>query len=758
MDFMINSCFRVVLSDKKHGIDREGVYRVLLDDVRQNLTCAALILPESVSDHIKKTGRPCKPVSQLKRPPKKPLAPFVGKLFWFDRDQLLAMHEAGQLVPFSLQRRTIVKDKIAPSAADILHAARIEQMRPFLDIKHLQESIVVHHGIGGLVRETMARSSISKSLVYKLWSQLLRHGLDESSLYPNFDRCGAPGVFRPCDPPAGTETPRKKAGRRSLQERLARMHGDKVEPLQPGMTAKWTALILAADKKIPLPKPPWRERHRQIISSGFAGRAAEVDGKFNIIPPALGQYPSISQVKWLLTKELQRLERIIERTTKRHFNSQLRGLKSRMWAGKAGPNHLWAIDSTIGDVFLRSSINRAWIIGRPVLYIVVDVWSTAIVGFYVCLTGPSWSTASVALFNSTSGPDIFQKIYDYTPMGSLFPYPTLCYQLLCDRGEYLSKGHAQTSLQLDYDVSFTPPYRGDLKGLVEVTNRIAKDEQYLFIPGAIDYRRKELELRKSHPDESVLTLQEYVAFLFEVFTNYNFNADRRNKLDTDMIGAGVFPSPAGIWRWGYDVGLAYRREVHSDQLIQQLLPRSTARVRRDGVRFAGCEYSHPALDELNWTATARNLGGWDIDAYHHPASMGSLWTQIPGHQGLSEFRITSEARATAEHSLDEWNDAIAIAALNKRENDHHRLDFSLRTAERIREIVESGKRMTREAIEKSTGSRPNFTEARIMEVAAGNGPEASEKAVGGQLRDEAMQAHEDRLAEFLRTLNQDGSD
>lgn len=204
------------------------------------------------------------------------------------------------------------------------------------------------------------------------------------------------------------------------------------------------------------------------------------------------------------------------------------------------------------------------------------------------------------------------------------------------------------------------------------------------------------------------------------------------------------------------MGLAYRREVHPDHLIEQFLPDTQARVRRDGVWFSKCDYSHPSLDALNWTATARNLGGWDIGAWHHPASMGSLWTRLPGHPGLSELRISAEARATNEHSLDEWSDALAISALGKKERDHQRLEFSIRTAERIRELVGDAKQLTRAAIEKSTGSRPTFTEARIMEVAAGNGPEASEKDTGEQLRDEAMQAHEERLAEFLRTLNQDG--
>lgn len=50
------------------------------------------------------------------------------------------------------------------------------------------------------------------------------------------------------------------------------------------------------------------------------------------------------------------------------------------------------------------------------------------------------------------------------------------------------------------------PYRGDLKGLAEVLHRIEKDAQFLFVPGAMDFRRQELELRRVDPNDSVLTL------------------------------------------------------------------------------------------------------------------------------------------------------------------------------------------------------------------------------------------------------------
>ena len=116
------------------------------------------------------------------------------------------------------------------------------------------------------------------------------------------------------------------------------------------------------------------------------------------------------------TSELTRLQRILEKTTKAHFKRALRGLTARNWEGVAGPGHTWAIDSTVGDIYLRSSVNRAWIVGRPIVYIIVDIWSTAVVGFYVCLTGPSWNTAKVSLFNATADPALLGDLWGYEPI------------------------------------------------------------------------------------------------------------------------------------------------------------------------------------------------------------------------------------------------------------------------------------------------------------------------------------------------------
>src|SRR6185503_18100161 len=110
--------------------------------------------------------------------------------------------------------------------------------------------------------------------------------------------------------------------------------------------------------------------------------------------------------------------------------------------------------------------------------------------------------------------------------------------VLTDRGEYVSAAARETVDLLGIILSVNAAYRPDLKGLVEVFHRIAKDWQSPFVPGAIDARRPELELRcGSKP--SALTLRDYVHYLQSVFSEYNLCADRRHRLTSEMMACGV---------------------------------------------------------------------------------------------------------------------------------------------------------------------------------------------------------------------------
>ena len=172
----------------------------------------------------------------------------------------------------------------------------------------------------------------------------------------------------------------------------------------------------------------------------------------------------------------------------------MRGLIARNWKGVSGPGHTWAIDSTVGDIYLRSSINRAWIVGRPIVYIIVDVWSTAIVGFRCVPHRPKLEYSKNQYLqrrwrSRTSGRTLGLRARS-EPLST----SNLVLSAYVRSGEYLSKAASVTAFRLIPCMSYAPPYRPDLKGLVEVLHRIEKDAQFLFIPGAMNFRREEFDL------------------------------------------------------------------------------------------------------------------------------------------------------------------------------------------------------------------------------------------------------------------------
>ena len=746
MDLMLNMTFCLRREESAaDGGYLSGIYRVILDDPRCQTTITVLIQPDEGQHRLRHGGRRSKPDSEIKRPRKPPREPLIGALIWMDRRLLERLHDAQQLMVIELEREVV---PALSARGEQEHTRRVALMAPFLDAKHLHDSIVALEGLGGLVKEAMATGA-SSALIYRLWSKLCRYGLDERSLMPRWDRCGARGVPRPCDPAISGKPARRKSGRKTRAQSIARAHGQEIESPQPGMSTAWIAAIRAADRQIPQPKPDWPERCQSINSSAFCSKAVEKDGVFKLVLGPKGTYPNNRQIRRVLDTQKTQLERIIERTTKQHFQSAKRGLVSRSWQDVAGPGHRSAIDSTVGDIYLRSSVNRAWIVGRPIVYVIVDVWSTAIVGFHVCLTGPSWSTARIGLFNTAAEPGLVADLWGYQPTLGLDPTPTLSYDLLCDRGEYLSRGHRDTAMKLIPMTSYAPPYRGDLKGSVEVLHRITKDAQFLFIPGAMDFRRKELELRKVNPADCVLTVREYVYFLYELFGLYNLTADRSHRLDSSMMEDNVYPSPAGLWHWGHSVGIGYRRRTLQSDLISNLLPQAKAWVRRDAVRYGGCDYMSEEVKEAQWTALARNAGGWELPIHFYPGSVSQIWTPNVGGAGLLSLQISDQSRASAELTWDEWSDCLAIEAMKQPDRQHERMQHAISARERINQMLAVAKQQTTDAIDRATGKTPSISEARLIETAETAHPSRSESKVAEELRDEAMQGHEDMMSALL---------
>ncbi len=73
----------------------------------------------------------------------------------------------------------------------------------------------------------------------------------------------------------------------------------------------------------------------------------------------------------------------------RRFALNYRPLVGTATAETWGPGSRFLIDATLADIYLVSRDNRSRIVGRPVIYVVIDVWSRLIVGLYVAIEDAS---------------------------------------------------------------------------------------------------------------------------------------------------------------------------------------------------------------------------------------------------------------------------------------------------------------------------------------------------------------------------------
>lgn len=652
---------------------------------------------------------------QTKRPRKKAPFPLVGNLVWETVTQLDKLRDTGRLVHVELLNDAHYHDFVAVGGDKRYqreaHRTRCVAMHSFLDIEHLQTELLKTRSLARMVEVAAVESGLAKCTIYKYFSLLCRYGFEESSLIERYFRSGAPGISRPCDPKG-----RRKAGRWTNDQPLHfALTNEVLAPEQPGMSTDWQVRILAGDALIDRPKPDYPDRAQMILDSQFFTQYEEVDGQWVPVPLPKGSYPSRRQITDFLERHIDGLVKVAERTTEGSVARTKRGLKSRSWKGIPGPGHTYAIDSTIGDVYLRSTVNRAWLVGRPIVYIVVDVWSTAIVGFHVCLSGPSWDMAKLAIFSAAAPPSLMGELWHYVPILSLRPSPTLPYYLWCDRGEYLSKGAKQFGIELRVNLQYTPPYRPDLHGIVEVLHRITKDKIYFFVPGAIDARRAKYECRRFNPKEGVLTVPEFVTYLYVVFTLYNMNADRSKRLDTNMIRMGTFPSPGGLWSYGHTIGAGIQRATTLPQLICSLLPTGKATVNLHGVNFLGLDNTCAQIEEEKWTAYARNFGAHEIPVHNFPGSVSRIWTPNSSGKGMIDLHLSDLARATRFQTLDDVKDAFYFQTLKNEDIEHRRVSLNNQLGKLSKLILSQAEELTGEALS-APQEIPTITEARKVEL------------------------------------------
>ncbi|WP_141504511.1 Mu transposase C-terminal domain-containing protein [Paenibacillus luteus] len=557
------------------------------------------------------------------------------------------------------------------------------------DIVHDEPSCFEKGFRGSRIKEVQERTGLHKSTIYRYLRRYWQGGKMKNALLPHFNNCGSLGNDR---------TPKEtKRGRpRKFEDEPVGINIDEdiKQLLRSGIR-----LFYNNKDKSPL-KHAYQKTLEKFFASGFrqSGQA--------VVPvlPSPDQLPTFGQYKYWFKKEMDLEDTLKSRLGKKRFALDYRPILGSSTYESFGPGSRFQIDATVADVYLVSEYRREWIIGRPIIYIVIDVFSRYIAGIYIGLEGPSWIGAMMALANTTTDKVKFCAQYgiDIDPEDWVSSH--LPQKLTADRGELEGTRPSQLIDVLGVDVENAPPYRADWKGIVEQQFRLTNLRSIRFIPGAIKERYRERGERDYRLDAK-LTLREFTQIMIHNILYHNNDHHMlwydRNEF---MVADEVTPIPRDLWHWGI-VNRNGRLKKQPEHIVKlNLMLQGEATVTAAGIQFKGVHYVCELAMREQWFIKARAGKTWRVKVCYDPRSTNEIYLWLDnGHQFETCTLLDREERYLNKR-FEEVEDLLEIERYQGRYQDVNNMLSKIELDAQTKAIVEMAAKKTNEAIQQSEES------------------------------------------------------
>lgn len=394
-------------------------------------------------------------------------------------------------------------------------------------------------------------------------------------------------------------------------------------------------------------------------------RSVSIEGRIGSI--LRGQHPTLAQFKYYAKKHFDKVSTFKGRAGQTRWNKDYRALKGTAIDDLYGPGQRYEIDATIADIYLVHRVNRNWLIGRPILYVVVDAYSRMIVGIHVGLEGPSWEGARHALYNAFNSKVVFCKRYGIEISEDEWPCHHIPMEISADRAEMLSGAGEILSTTLGVKVKIAPAFRPDWKSIVESRFKLINEGLSLkFIPGGVDARRLERGDRDYELD-AILDIDQFTNIVIEEVINHNNNLHLPHLATNDMIADEIELNPLSIWTWGQENSIVRLKTKTDAEIKISLLPSTEATVRRGGIYLQGVLYTCASAEQEGWFEISHNMRMMRVRVWYDPNSVENVWIkdgsefiplhlvshQLEKYSGFRQEEIIDRICALSNSSPDE---------------------------------------------------------------------------------------------------------
>lgn len=273
--------------------------------------------------------------------------------------------------------------------------------------------------------------------------------------------------------------------------------------------------------------------------------------------------------------------------------------------------------------------------------------------------------------------------------------------ILADRGEFEGYGPENLINNLNIQIENTPPYRGDLKGIVERKFRTINTKIKHTTPGSVQKQYRERG-DKPYWLDATLDLKQFIELIIHLIISHNNSIIADYPREKKMIEDNVLPIPIDLWNWGLKnrrCGFIMRDR---DIVRLNLLPKGKASLSRKGIRFKKAYYSSDKAIKEQWFI---NPSRRSIEVLYDPRDMNHIY--IPEEKGsrFTKCYLVEKSEKYKDLSLEEvlFMNAVDAEQISKQKKEQNQINVNLE--DKIENIIKKAKNEEKLSINKSDTSR-----------------------------------------------------
>ena len=388
-----------------------------------------------------------------------------------------------------------------------------------------------------------------------------------------------------------------------------------------------------------------------------------VDNKLVLWPQS--ERPTLKQFYNYMDTRVTKTEAEIRATSEREFANDSRPFNHTPRGKDLAPGSLLEFDAMELPFNIVSQFNKERNVGKPILYMLTDVYSHCIVAFHVGFDNNAVLGMTNCYANLIDNRKFVLELHGIEDFNlDSWPTPFLPSASLCDHGsDFVSDEHSRICMELKIRKELARPGMGSLKGLIERSFGL-----FMQLTAPLLYKHGLIERRhdSTHKKDAELMIEDAYAIAIRFLEWRNTTPMKHYRMSVDMVREGIEPSPIEIWNYGVArYGKPFQvNPVNQLPLLFKLMPSKRATITREGIILNNLVYQNEkpeiiaAMKNVKANANKKNPDGSIKNSMmirYDPRSIDTLYYEKDGRVEMLDL-IPERSGYVQAMTWDEYKD------------------------------------------------------------------------------------------------------